>query len=160
MSEKRFEETLKHVSFVKNFLKIALALIILFAGANAQDAGAKVFESKCFSCHNIGGGDKQGPDLKGLTDRRTLPWIEEFTKSPTAMSKKDPDAAELFKKYSPEIMPDQSLAPEELTAIVELIKNSLCKKRNVHACWREAFPTDPARRCRRRLAIFYGANQV
>lgn len=127
MSEKRFEETLKHVSFVKNFLKIALALIISFAGANAQDAGAKAFESKCFSCHNIGSGDKQGPDLKGLTDRRTLPWIEEFTKSPTAMSKKDPDAAELFKKYSPEIMPDQSLAPEELTAIVELIRTLSAK---------------------------------
>ncbi len=63
------------------------------------------------------------------------------------MSKKDPDAAELFKKYSPEIMPDQSLAAEELTAIVELIKNSIRKKRDVHSGWSETFPSDQARRC-------------
>ncbi|MCW5960709.1 MAG: c-type cytochrome [Pyrinomonadaceae bacterium] len=124
MSAKLVRETSFDVSLITKLLIISSAILIFFAlGASAQEMGAKAFESKCFSCHNIGGGDKQGPDLKGLTDRRTLPWIEEFTKAPLAMSKKDPIAAELFTKYAPTIMPDQPLAPDEFEAIIELIKN-------------------------------------
>lgn len=128
MSEEIVKSTLNYFSIVKNFPIIVLALVVLFAAnAYGQDAAAKAFESKCFSCHNIGGGDKQGPDLKGITDRRSVEWIEEFTKSPTAMSKKDADAAELFKKFAPEIMPDQTLTPEELATIIDLIKNLSAK---------------------------------
>ena len=99
-----------------------LACLNAYPQDAAQDPGQKVFETKCFSCHNIGGGKKQGPDLKGVTDRRTKEWIAEFTKSPTAMSKKDPDAAALFKEFSPEVMPDQTLTGEEIDALINLIK--------------------------------------
>lgn len=106
------------------FLLFGLLLIFgLNTAASGQDAGQKIFESKCFSCHNIGGGDKQGPDLKGVTDRRSDEWLKEFIKTPTALSQRDAAAAELLKKYSPEIMPDQTLADEELTAVIELIRN-------------------------------------
>lgn len=89
----------------------------------AQEAAEKIFETKCYSCHNVGGGAKQGPDLKGLTDRRSPEWIREFTKSPTAMSKKDPAAAALMKEYAPEIMPEQTLTDIELDSVIELIRN-------------------------------------
>ncbi|MDH3494349.1 MAG: cytochrome c [Acidobacteriota bacterium] len=107
-----------------------LIFTMLFANAavSQEDPGQKVFETKCYSCHNIGGGNKQGPDLTGLTDRRTREWIEEFTTSPTAMRAKDADAAALFKEFSPEIMPDQSLTPEELDSIINLIKTLSAKK--------------------------------
>jgi cytochrome c2 len=110
-------------TLVKYFLIGLLVLVFLSIPINGQEAGQKVFETKCFSCHSIGGGDKQGPDLKGLTDRRTDEWIKEFTKSPTSMRSKDPEAAALFKKFAPEIMPDQTLTSEELTAVIELIKD-------------------------------------
>lgn len=109
-------------------------LLILAAFANAQDQGdaeldpgAKVFESKCYSCHNVGGGDKQGPDLKGVTDRRTEPWLQEYIKSPTTMSKKDAEAAKLFEKFAPEVMPDQTLTAEELNAVIKMIKDLSAK---------------------------------
>ena len=111
MSDKTKKRCLYHNSLVKTFLMCLLLPLCLSINANGQeDAGQKVFETKCYSCHNIGGGDKQGPDLKGVTELRSKEWLEEYIKSPTAMSKKDADAAELFKKYSPEIMPDQTLS--------------------------------------------------
>ena len=118
-------------------VELAVAgLLIFFAtltGATrtqAQDDGAKLFETRCYSCHNIGGGDKQGPDLKGETERQSRECIEEFVNSPTAMSRKDPVAAELFKKFSPTIMPDQTLTPAELDSIITLIKNLTSKNEN------------------------------
>jgi mono/diheme cytochrome c family protein len=127
MSDKTKKRCLYHNSLVKTFLMCLLLPLCLSLYANGQDAGQKVFETKCYSCHNIGGGDKQGPDLKGVTELRSKEWLEEYIKSPTAMSKKDPAAAELFKKYSPEVMPDQTLSPEEFTALIELIKNLSAK---------------------------------
>lgn len=108
-------------------LCLAIVILCCSSAAMGQADGQKLFESRCYSCHNIGGGDKQGPDLKGVTDRRTTEWIAEFTKSPATMRSKDPVAAELFKKFAPTIMPDQSLTPDELTAIIDLIKNLSAK---------------------------------
>jgi len=107
-----------------NYLTPCVIFLFLFSAsvAFAQDAGKKVFETKCYSCHSIGGGDKQGPDLKGVTTRRSKEWLEEYIKSPTAMSKKDPYAAALFKKYSPEVMADQTLSQEEMDAVINMIK--------------------------------------
>lgn len=127
MSDQFYKRKLRSISKARNFLcycticflLVGVSVITIFG----QDAGQKAFESKCFSCHNIGGGDKQGPDLKGVTDRRSIEWLDEFIKSPTAMSKKDADAAELFRKFAPEIMPDQTVSPEEITALIELIRS-------------------------------------
>lgn len=93
----------------------------------AQEPAEKVFETKCYSCHNIGGGPKQGPDLKGVTDLRTDEWLKEFIKSPTAMSRKDAAAATLLKEYAPEVMPDQTLTDIELDSVIELIRNLSAK---------------------------------
>lgn len=107
---------------------VSLLLLLAFAASvRGQVDGQKLFESRCYSCHNIGGGDKQGPDLKGVTDRQSKEWIAEFTKSPIAMKSTDPVAAELFQKYAPTIMPDQSLTTDELQAIIDLIKNLTAK---------------------------------
>lgn len=106
---------------------VLITILCLSAETNGQADGQKLFESRCYSCHNIGGGDKQGPDLKGVTDRQSKEWIAEFTKSPIAMKSKDPVAAELFKKFAPTVMPDQSLTPDELDAILALIKDLTTK---------------------------------
>ncbi|MBE7516654.1 MAG: c-type cytochrome [Chloracidobacterium sp.] len=103
---------------------IAMLCVIFLTGAVfGQDAGQQIFETRCYSCHNIGGGDKQGPDLKGVTDRQSEEWLQEFIKGPQAMAKKDPAAADLFKKFAPTVMPDQSLTPDEFQAIISLIKS-------------------------------------
>lgn len=111
---------------IKSGLIISLALLsvsLSLTRARAQSSeGAAIFEKSCYSCHNIGGGDKKGPDLKGVTLRQTREWLREFIQSPTAMNRKGDEAATLlFSKYSPEVMPDQSLSSDQIDAILALI---------------------------------------
>ncbi len=91
-----------------------------------------LFGSKCYSCHNIGSGDKQGPDLKGVSTRRTKDWLHEFINTPAAVnSKGDAIARELFTKFSPAVMPDQALTPEQIDSLLALI-NDLTNKNQVY----------------------------
>ncbi len=126
-------EAISQVRSLGQIFTTAIVLIFLLALAgrtNGQDEGQKLFESRCYSCHNIGGGDKQGPDLKGVTDRQSQEWLAEFIRGPQAMSRKDPVAADLFRKYAPTIMPDQALSDQELQAIIAMIKDLSAKNQN------------------------------
>lgn len=81
------------------------------------------FEKSCSSCHTIGGGDDVGPDLKGVTEKRSREWLQEFIKSSqTMILSGDPVANELFVKFKNKKMPDQDLTPEEIDALLDLIK--------------------------------------
>jgi mono/diheme cytochrome c family protein len=118
-------------------IRIVTTVGIVFAivgGAQAQSTaeGQALFGTKCYSCHNIGSGDKQGPDLKGVTTRRAKDWLHEFINTPAAVnSKGDPVATELFKKFSPTVMPDQALTPEQIDSILAVITD-LTNKNQVY----------------------------
>jgi nitrite reductase (NO-forming) len=73
------------------------------------------FESKCVACHAISGGAgaKIGPDLLGVTKRRTPDWITKFLRSPEEMLAKDPTAKALLDKYKVP-MPNQNLSEAEI----------------------------------------------
>jgi len=108
-------------------IRIAATVGVVFAivvGVEAQsttEAEAQ-FSSKCYSCHNIGSGDKTGPDLKGVTSRRTKDWLHAYILSPTALKDKgDPIAADLFRKFPAAVMPDQALTPEQIDSILAMI---------------------------------------
>jgi mono/diheme cytochrome c family protein len=110
-------------------------LTFLVAALNAQaqsiQEGEALFGSKCYSCHNIGSGDKQGPDLKGVTGRRSKEWLHEFVNTPAAMnSKGDAAARQLFAKFSPTVMPDQALTPQQIESILMMI-DDLANKNQV-----------------------------
>ena len=114
-----------------------LALLVLtFALATSAYAqsiqeGQALFGTKCYSCHNIGSGDKTGPDLKGVTTRRTKDWVNVFVNTPAAMnSKGDATANQLFKKFSPTVMPDQALTPGQIDSILMMIED-LTKKNEI-----------------------------
>src|SRR5690349_16143255 len=64
--------------------------------------GKLSFESKCLACHSIGGGDKLGPDIYGVTKRQSEAWLTRWLKSPDAMLKSDADAKALLDKYRSE----------------------------------------------------------
>jgi mono/diheme cytochrome c family protein len=101
-----------------------------FLHAQSQGA-ATLFEKKCYSCHNIGSGNKKGPDLKGVTVQRSREWLHTFIQSPAAMNRRgDPAAVELFRKFSPEVMPDQTLSSEEMDSLMALIE-SLSNKNEI-----------------------------
>lgn len=113
---------------------IIVVVFVLICGlrtsAQAQSSaeGQAPFGTKCFSCHNIGGGDKTGPDLKGVTSRRTKDWLHEYIQSPAAVKDKgDPVAADLFRKFPATVMPDQPLTPQQIDSILGLIEELTSK---------------------------------
>lgn len=113
-------------------LFLAASILISAAGvstsAQSIQEGQALFGTKCYSCHNIGSGDKQGPDLKGVTTRRTKDWLLEFINAPAAVNAKgDPVASQLFKKFSPTVMPDQALTPQQIDSILMMIDDLTTK---------------------------------
>lgn len=113
----------------KLFLLSLIFVSAVALEANAFDAGAK-FKAVCLTCHTVGGGDKIGPDLKGVTKRRKMDWIVKFVQYPEGMIKGDPEepgyekpdpvAVELFKKYK-SLMTEQDLTEEEIKAMMTWI---------------------------------------
>lgn len=76
--------------------------------------GKENFESKCMACHSIGQGKKLGPDLLGITARRTDAWLSAWLRSPEKMVQTDPDAKAMLKEYNGLIMPNQNLSHTEI----------------------------------------------
>lgn len=70
------------------------------AQAEAAPAeGAKLFRQYCVSCHTVGGGRLVGPDLKGVTERRSQDWLVRFITEPDRMRQDDPIAKANFKEF-------------------------------------------------------------
>jgi protein SCO1/2 len=81
-----------------------------------------MFKSRCAACHTIGGGDAVGPDLKGLLTRRDRTWARRYMTEPDKMlAEHDPVAVSLFEKYRQVRMPNLSLSPEDVEALLLLI---------------------------------------
>lgn len=79
--------------------------------------GKLAFESKCIACHAVGGGDKVGPDLLGVTKRRADDWLARWLRSPADLLKTDADAQALQKKFTL-AMPDQGLSEAEINHLI------------------------------------------
>jgi nitrite reductase (NO-forming) len=83
--------------------------------------GKLAFESKCLACHSIGAGDKLGPDLAGVSKRRSEAWLAKWLKSPEQMLTTDADAKAMFDKYKLP-MPNQGASDEEIRAYIAYFK--------------------------------------
>ena len=76
--------------------------------------GKLAFESKCLACHSVGGGKKLGPDVAGVTKRRTDEWLTRWLKAPEKMLESDAAAKAMLKEYNNIPMPNQSLTDTEI----------------------------------------------
>lgn len=88
----------------------------------AAERGGKIFASKgCSACHAFG---KRitGPDLAGVTHRRSRKWMTSQMQHPEVMTKEDPVARELFATYMVQ-MPNLKVSDDEAHAIVEYFKS-------------------------------------
>src|SRR5439155_15693457 len=79
--------------------------------------GKLAFESKCLACRSIGGGDKLGPDIYGVSKRRNDPWLAKWLKAPEQMLQTDADAKAMLAKYKVP-MPNQSLSDDDIRQFV------------------------------------------
>ncbi len=108
-----------------NVLLSALLATLALAGTAQADAvadGRVSFEQKCAACHTIGGGDRVGPDLHGVTERRSEEWLLRFVMAPEKMIEAgDPIATRLVERYNQIIMPNLGLAESEARALLAYI---------------------------------------
>lgn len=85
--------------------------------------GQFLFQNGCSACHTIGGGDKIGPDLLGVTERRTRDWLARFILVPDQMlAAGDPIATELLKKFKDIRMPNLNLARDEVADVLGFLE--------------------------------------
>jgi mono/diheme cytochrome c family protein len=86
------------------------------------EQGEQVFRTKgCSACHAFGT-KMSGPDLKGVSMRRTAEWMEHQILEPEVMVKEDPISRALFAQYALQ-MTNQHLTPAEAKAVIEYLKH-------------------------------------
>lgn len=87
------------------------------------EQGEHLFKDKgCSACHTFGK-RATGPDLAGVSRRRTAKWIENQILHPDKMVKEDPISRQLFAQFALQ-MPNQGLTEAQARAVVEFFKHT------------------------------------
>jgi protein SCO1/2 len=85
--------------------------------------GQRLFQSRCTACHTIGRGDKMGPDLAGVTDRRERAWLARYIADPAqVLAAGDPVATALHNKYKRVGMPYLGLSASQVAEVVSFLE--------------------------------------
>lgn len=86
--------------------------------AASPDAGKRLFETVCVACHTIGAGVRIGPDLKGVTERRSVDWLRQFIRDPEQMrTARDPIAAANLAQFGIR-MPNLGLTEPQVQSVI------------------------------------------
>lgn len=86
--------------------------------------GETIFKTKCVGCHTIGGGDLAGPDLKGVTQKREINWLNNWLKAPDKMlANGDPIATQLLQAFNNIPMPNLMLSDAEVAALIAYLQS-------------------------------------
>lgn len=113
-----------HWSTPPALLLVALAFCMP-AHADPAAEGKLSFEQKCTGCHTIGGGDRIGPDLYGVTGRRTEAWILRFVMAPEKLvAENDPTVVRMVEKYNRIVMPNLGLGEAEARALIAYLASA------------------------------------
>ncbi len=88
-------------------------------------AGETLFLKACAGCHTVGKGDRVGPDLEGVVERRKRDWLTSFIANPAKMrAGKDPIALALMAKYPAVRMPAIGVSESEAADLIAYIEAS------------------------------------
>ncbi len=86
-------------------------------------SGEAAFAAKgCVACHYVGRDARLvGPDLSGVTERRTWPWFYAMVTNPDSMVKNDAEAKAMLGEYMTP-MANQAVTDEEVQSIWEYLR--------------------------------------
>jgi len=86
--------------------------------------GADLFRKRCSACHTLHGGDRVGPDLGGVTERRSAAWIAGMILAPDSMTEADADARMLKGRYGVQMVTPEHFGPRHARAILEFLRQA------------------------------------
>ena len=87
------------------------------------ETGQALFLKTCAACHNVGGGPRIGPDLAGITERRTGDWLKRYISQPERLRRqKDPIALALRQKYRNVLMPYLGLSETDAADVLTYVQ--------------------------------------
>lgn len=87
------------------------------------DAGNKVYDVKCSSCHKLTDEKLVGPGWAGVSKRRTPTWLMNFITNTNDMIDKDPELQAQLELCLVR-MPNQSLTDDEARQLLEFMRKN------------------------------------
>jgi len=103
---------------LKRLLYVGWLVALVAASPVRAEEGKELFDKQCAGCHSVGGGDRVGPDLKGVTARRDKGWLVRVIVEPDRLTaEKDPTQAALVNKYHMQ-MPKLGVSRDDAEKIV------------------------------------------
>ena len=111
---------------MRRIVLFAAAAVFAAAGvahAEGAAAGKLLFEQKCTACHTIGHGVRIGPDLQGVTARRSREWLLRFIAAPDRLiAAHDPIVTPLVRQFNQIQMPNLALTEGEVRQLVDYLE--------------------------------------
>ena len=108
---------------------VLLSGLMSNAAPNQSQADASVTRGKalwsnrgCAACHAIGK-KLAGPDMAGVSQRRTREWLGRFLKGTTQMLTTDSTAKAMLKEWKGVKMPQITLSDADVDAILAYVKS-------------------------------------
>jgi cytochrome c2 len=87
------------------------------------EAGNKVYDTKCMSCHRLTEEKLVGPGWKGVTGRRKAEWVMNFVTNTDEMLNKDAEAQAMLELCMVR-MPNQSLSDDDARHVYEFMRKN------------------------------------
>ena len=89
----------------------------------SSQPGQALYKKICAPCHTIGVGDRVGPDLRGVTQRRDHAWLSSYIRNPARLREQnDPVALELAAKFPAVHMPALGLAAVDAADLINYLE--------------------------------------
>lgn len=87
------------------------------------DAGNKVYDTKCMSCHRLTDEKLVGPGWKGVTSRRQAEWVMNFVTNTDEMLANNAEAQAMLEVCMVR-MPNQNLTDEDARHVYEFMRKN------------------------------------